>query len=164
MQKERPMTGKSRRGGFTLIEVLIVVVIMAVLAATIIPQFSTSTKDARESSLKFNLQSLRTQLELYKVQHNATLPDGTNNLKQLTSASDVTGALSATGLVDATHPYGPYVQNALPVQPFSGLNTVKLDTGAAGTLPTATAGVGGGWIYRASTGEIWIDNTNYVTW
>jgi general secretion pathway protein G len=164
MQGVMHMTCKSRRGGFTLIEVLIVVVIMAVLAATIIPQFSTSTKDARESSLKFNLQSLRTQIELYKVQHNSTVPDGTNNLKQLTSASDVTGALSTTGLVDATHPYGPYVQNALPVQPFSGLNTVKLDTGAAGTLPTATAGVGGGWIYRATTGEIWIDNTNYVTW
>jgi len=35
---------------------------------------------------------------------------------------------------------------------------------AAGTLATATAGVGGGWIYRPTTGEIWIDNTNYVTW
>ncbi|MBI3839858.1 MAG: type II secretion system protein [Planctomycetia bacterium] len=158
------MTGKSRRGGFTLIEVLIVVVIMAVLAATIIPQFSTSTKDARESSLKFNVQSLRTQLELYRVQHNATLPDGTNNLKQLTAATDVTGALSPTGLIDATHPYGPYVQNALPVQPFSGLNTVKLDTGAAGTLPTATASPGGGWIYRATTGEIWVDHPSYLTY
>ena len=157
------MSAKTRRGAFTLIEVLIVVVIMAVLAATIIPQFSTSTKDARESSQKFNLQSLRTQLELYKVQHGGALPTGTNNLEQLTKATDSTGAVSTTGLVDSTHPFGPYVANALPAQPFSGLNTVKLDTGAAGTAPTATAGVGGGWIYRAATGEIWIDHPSYVT-
>src|SRR3970282_1207807 len=93
-----------RRGAFTLIEVLIVVVIMAVLAATIIPQFSTSTKDARESSQKFNLQSLRTQLELYRVQHGGALPTGANNLEQLTKATDSTGAVSTTGLTDSTHP------------------------------------------------------------
>ncbi len=48
-----------RRNAFTLIEVLIVVIIMAVLAATIIPQFSSSTTDAKISSLKFNLAALR---------------------------------------------------------------------------------------------------------
>jgi general secretion pathway protein G len=158
------MNYKRGAAGFTLIEVLIVVVIMAVLAATIIPQFSSSTNDSRESSLKYNLQTLRTQIELYKTQHLGVSPDGTNNLKQLTAATDGTGALSPTGLVDATHTFGPYVQNALPIQAFSGLNTVKLDTGAAGTAPTATAAPGGGWIYRASTGEIWVDHPNYLTY
>ncbi len=156
------MSAKTRRGGFTLIEVLIVVVIMAVLAATIIPQFSTSTKDARESSLKFNLQSLRTQIELYKLHHGGAYPAGTNNLEQLTKATDTAGAVSTTGAPDATHPYGPYIHNALPAQPFSGLNTVLLDTGMAGTTPTATASPGGGWIYRASTGEAWINHPDYV--
>jgi prepilin-type N-terminal cleavage/methylation domain-containing protein len=158
-------SGSTRHSGFTLIEVLIVVVIMAVLAATIIPQFSTSTNDARESSQRFNLQSLRTQLELYKVQHGGSLPAGTNNLEQLTKATDATGAVSSTGLPDATHPFGPYVQGgALPAQPFSGLRTVTLDTGMAGSTPTATAAPGGGWIYRASTGEIWVDHPDYLTW
>ncbi len=159
------MTDKARRGGFTLIEVLIVVVIMAVLAATIIPQFSTSTKDARESNLKYNLQSLRTQIELYKVQHLGALPDGTLNLKQITAATDVTGVVSTSGQPDGTHPFGPYVgQGKIPEQPFSASNTVLLDTGMAGTTPTATASPGGGWIYRASTGEIWIDHPTYITW
>ncbi|MGD9722319.1 MAG: type II secretion system protein [Pirellulales bacterium] len=157
------MRSTTRRGGFTLIEVLIVVVIMAVLAATIIPQFSTSAKDARESNLKFNLQSLRTQLELYKLQHLGAYPTGTNNLEQLTKATDAQGAVSTNGLPDATHPFGPYVTGALPMQPFSNVNTVLLDTGMAGTTPTATAGNGGGWIYRASTGEVWIDHPTYVT-
>ena len=54
--------------------VLIVVIIMAVLAATIIPQFSSSTNDAKDSSLKFNLQTIRSQIEIYKVHHNGTMP------------------------------------------------------------------------------------------
>ena len=62
----------SRRSAFTLIEVLIVVVIMAVLAATIIPQFASSTTDAKVSALKFNLHGLRQQVEMYKLQHNGT--------------------------------------------------------------------------------------------
>ena len=52
---------------FTLIEVLIVVVIMAILAATIIPQFTDSTKDAKASTATFNLHTLRAQIELYRT-------------------------------------------------------------------------------------------------
>ena len=39
-----------KQNAFTLIEILIVVVIMAVLAAAIIPQFTDSTDDAKEST------------------------------------------------------------------------------------------------------------------
>ncbi len=63
------------RNAFTLIEVLIVVIIMAVLAATIIPQFSSSTEDAKRSTLEFNLHTIRSQIELYKVHHLGSAPD-----------------------------------------------------------------------------------------
>ena len=46
---------KAKKQGFTLVEVLIVVVIMAILAATIIPQFSDSTKDAKNIEAFVNL-------------------------------------------------------------------------------------------------------------
>ena len=153
------MSGKRHRDGFTLIEVLIVVVIMAVLAATIIPQFSSSTKDAKESSLKFNLNTLRSQIELYKLHHNGSLPDGTTNLKQLTSATNISGTTGAAG---TSFPYGPYVQNALPVNPFTNSNKVTLFAGAG--APTASGATDAGWLYRAATGDIWIDDTNYLTW
>ena len=65
---------RNRRNAFTLIEVLIVVIIMAVLAATIIPQFSSSTNDAKLSSVKFNLHTIRSQIEMYKVHHSGGLP------------------------------------------------------------------------------------------
>ena len=47
------MNAKAHRNAFTLIEVLIVVIIMALLAATIIPQFSSSTSDAKKSAVEF---------------------------------------------------------------------------------------------------------------
>jgi prepilin-type N-terminal cleavage/methylation domain-containing protein len=71
------MKRSARKSGFTLVEVLIVVVIMAILAATIIPQFTDSTSDAKASTTKFNLHTLRSQIELYKTQHNGVVPWGT---------------------------------------------------------------------------------------
>lgn len=157
------MVAKIRRGGFTLFEVLIIVVILAVLAATIIPQFVRSTREAQQGQWKSDLQSLRAQLDLYKLQHGGSYPSGANNLEQLTKATDAAGNVSNSGLADNTHPLGPYFSGNLPAQPVSGTSTVKLDAGAPGTAPAATAGNDGGWIYRASTGEIWIDHPDYVT-
>ena len=151
------MNTKSRRSAFTLIEVLIVVVIMAVLAATILPQFSSSTKDAKVSTLKFNLHTLRSQIELYKMHHNGLLPDGTNNLAQLTLASDVTGT---TGTAGTSFPYGPYVQGSIPVNPFTSSGKVTLYTGTA--APTASGAADAGYFYRASTGDIWVDDATYI--
>src|SRR5688500_1708203 len=83
-----PMNANSPRSGFTLIEILIVVVIMAVLAAAIIPQFRASTEDAKGSTLKFNLHTMRNQVALYKVHHRGTVPQiSANDLPQLRSAS-----------------------------------------------------------------------------
>src|SRR6476659_1356734 len=65
-----------RRSAFTLIEVLIVVVIMAILAATIIPQFTDSTKDAKQSTVRFNVHTLRSQIELYRTQRHSGRVDG----------------------------------------------------------------------------------------
>lgn len=58
---------KSRRG-FTLIEILIVVVILGILAAIVIPQFSSASNEAAISSVRSQLQTLRSQVELYRVQ------------------------------------------------------------------------------------------------
>ena len=55
--------------GFTLVEILIVVIILGILAAIVIPQFTNASQNARESSLQSTLQTLRSQIQLYKLQH-----------------------------------------------------------------------------------------------
>src|SRR5687767_4293824 len=134
----------ARRNGFTLVEVLIVVVIMAVLAATIIPQFAASTDDAKLSSLKFNVHTLRSQIAMYKTQHDGTYPTITAAaLPQLTSSTNKAGTIG-TG---ANFPYGPYMVGALPMNPFNDSNTVV----AAGAVPpTAVVGTAG-WQYDAAS-------------
>jgi general secretion pathway protein G len=143
------------RAAFTLIEVLIVVVIMAILAATIIPQFTDSTKDAKASTVKFNLATLRSQIQLYRTQHNGANPTGT--LVELTTTTDVSGAVG-TG---ANFVYGPYLRE-VPTNPFANSKAVKVissDPAAAGDV---TSG-GAGWLYNVTTGNVWIDHADYVT-
>ena len=64
----------TRRSGFTLVEILIVVIILGILAAIVIPQFTDASTSARTNSMTSSLQTVRSQLELYKVQHNDNYP------------------------------------------------------------------------------------------
>ena len=57
------------RTGFTLIEILIVVVILGILAAVVIPQFTNAADDASVSSARTQLQTMRSQIELYRAQN-----------------------------------------------------------------------------------------------
>ena len=143
---------RSRRTGFTLIEVLIVVVIMAVLAATIIPQFSSSTNDAKESSLQFNLKSIQSQIEMYKLHHLGDYPTVDDFAKQLTGKTDVDGKVKASG------EYGPYIQGDIPTNPFNGSNEI-VSVATEGTEPTAVVTGGAGWQYDATTGMIYPNNS-----
>lgn len=53
--------------GFTLVELLIVIVIIGILASIVIARFTGATKDAKETSLKGNLSGLRSQVEIYRA-------------------------------------------------------------------------------------------------
>src|SRR5258705_13414685 len=111
------MLARTRRTGFTLVEILIVVIILGILAAIVIPQFTNASQDARESSLLSQLQTLRSQIELYKLQHMDKLPNLVANWNPLTTKTDSSGAASA-----APDPLGPYMQSA-PTNPINTPNT-----------------------------------------
>ena len=72
MQKR--LLSRTRRA-FTLIEILIVVVILGVLAAIVIPQFTDASQDAMEATVRTELSTLRTQIELYNIQNPDTAYD-----------------------------------------------------------------------------------------
>ncbi len=109
------MKARNAEKGFTLVEILIVVVILGILAAIVIPQFTSASESARASSLASQLQTVRSQLELYQVQHNGNKPDLTTNWDQFT-ATTTQGGASGAG-------FGPYMQQA-PRNPFTGGTTV----------------------------------------
>jgi general secretion pathway protein G len=163
------------RKGFTLIEILIVVIILGILAAIVIPQFTNASKEAKQSALVTMVQSMRSQIALFKLQHNDMLP-GASPLKdtggmfaeatfwdQLTLFSKLDGTTAvakntATGFV-----YGPYMQS-IPVNPLvtAANGSAVKDTVFSGTL---AAGAGFGFIYDyaggSGSGKVWgVDATD----
>ncbi len=136
------------RSGFTLVEILIVVIILGILAAIVIPQFSDASTQARESSLRSDLQTMRGQIELYDIQHNDTLPgadSGTTFIEAMTGTTNVAGSKSGTDL-------GPYVL-AIPANPFNNLNTVREGGAAAGANAN-------GWRFDTTSGAFQADDAN----
>lgn len=81
--------------GFTLIEMIIVIIIMGIMAAVIIPQVSMTTEDAKLNTLKTDLTALRNAVEIYYVQHDNTYP-GT---KSITGGTPADAAAAATAFV-----------------------------------------------------------------
>ncbi len=122
------------RRAFTLVEVLIVVIVLGILAAIVVPQFSSASDDANTSALKTNLQSIRAQLELYKLQHNSSYPTLASFTAQMTAGTDADGAAGTD--------FGPYLMT-VPTNPFTNVNTVTDEA----------AGAGKGWYYNEDTGE-----------
>jgi type II secretion system protein G len=64
-----PTHARRSKRAFTLIEILIVVVILGILAAIVIPQFTNASQDAQVSAVKSQLQTIRSQIELYRVKN-----------------------------------------------------------------------------------------------
>jgi general secretion pathway protein G len=100
----------------------------------------------RASSMQSNLKTIRSQLELYKVQHNGQWPSDLS--VQLTKYTDADGNISDTQ--NEQFPLGPYLV-ALPKNPYTGTSEVTTvsDSQAEFEPPEGE----GGWWYNSATGE-----------
>jgi len=138
------------KSGFTLVEILIVVVILGILAAIVIPQFTEASTEAKLSSLCTDLQTMRSQIELYKVQHNDDLPGaGTASFADaLTGQTDISGAVGTD--------YGPYVQK-IPTNAFNDLDTVQVEAGSTGLGDGDT-----GWHFDSTNGAFHADTDDQM--
>ena len=158
-----------RNDGFTLVELLIVVIILAILAAIVVPQFTATTDDAREAALDTTLGNMRAAIDLYFQQHGeypSANTDGTNAqntplsfLWQLARFTDMNGDAVLTA--DPAHEFGPYLRKEeIPTEPMTNSNALEIIT--TGTLGmTATAGDPGGWKFDNVTGQFIANHSNW---
>lgn len=143
------------RGGFTLVEILIVVVILGILAAIVVPQFSNASSDARNSNLATTLASVRGQLEIFKGQHNDQPPQVTGMWTLMTGQSD-TNEVSIANPVGTR--WGPYLMSPAknPINGLTGVTSAAIDS-AAGWYYQPN-GIGFTFAARNSDGSV---NNNY---
>lgn len=129
--------------GFTLIEVLIVVVILAIVAALVIPSISQGRDKADEAALKENLRNLRRAIQLYTVDHGGQFPTLPNIEGQLTQFTNPAGQVSATKT--ATHTLGPYLPEVPKLNVGARKGNTRIHSADANDV---------GWIYTPATGAI----------
>ena len=61
---------------FTLIEILIVIVILGILAAIVVPQFTDAASGAQATSMRSQLSTIRSQIEVWRLRNNQSIPGG----------------------------------------------------------------------------------------
>lgn len=155
------------RSGFTLIEMLIVIIVLGILAMIVVPQVAVSTDDAKLKTLQTNLTTLRSAVELYYVQHNQTYPGEHDNagasgptaaasatafVEQLTQYTDIDGKVAK--VKDNTFKYGPYIKGgALPTNPFDSGSSVLCDVTETDITVKAQSGAAS-WKFYTGTGVL----------
>jgi prepilin-type N-terminal cleavage/methylation domain-containing protein len=133
----------NRQGGFTLIELVIIIVVLGILAAVAIPRYQDLTTEAKEAAARAALGGIRSGITIFYA--NQAVTTGT--------------AIWPSQIQLET--YGTVMAQGIPKNPY------QLDTNAPDSICTGVtrgvlvAGGRGGWCYLPTTGEIW-PNTNSV--
>ena len=145
------------RRAFTLVELLIAIIVVAVLAAIAIPKITSATRRSHETHLKAKLKSIRTAIERVKAD-TGLIP---KNLGQLDDASAPTELLDSAGNVAAPPANswtGPYIEPT----------TIGLDPGDSTKLKDPVCGGSFGYnsagkVTPCATG-VALDGSNMASW
>ena len=149
----RIQSGKTE---LTVMNAMILAIIVAILGAAAIPIIEMTSRQAKTSALLQNLATLRSQIELYKLDHRNHPPvlyEGT--LPQLIRSTNGDGVPGEAG---NEHPYGPYLRTGVPVNPLTGCSIV-MPTDA---FPPKAASGSSGWLYHQPTGQIAADLEGFL--
>lgn len=129
--------------GFTLVEILIVVVILGILAAIVVPQFTNAANESRVGNIATQVSTIETQLELFAARNNGVYPELTNEADW-------------QALVDAGYfksiPRNPF-DNSFAITAGATTLFVNAD-GDEDTTVSVVYNDGAGWLYNDATGNI----------
>ncbi len=131
-----------KRSGFSLVELVVVVLIMGILAAVAAPKLFDKMDDARKSATRQSLAVLRGGIDLYKA-------DAANN-----------GAYPAT--LDLLYT-NQLISGSFPKVEIGENQSDAVAAATESPIQNVVAG-GAGWIYDATTGEIRVNDANYIDW
>ncbi|MGI6294835.1 MAG: prepilin-type N-terminal cleavage/methylation domain-containing protein [Armatimonadota bacterium] len=135
---------RDRRKGFTLVELLVVIVVLAVLAAIVLPKFMDSSARSKEASLKTDLKLVRNAVATFQ----ADIGKYPNSLEDLVETDKAKVKDKDGNVVAASDWHGPYLES-LPADPISGNDFTY--TAATGKVTSSASGNG-------------LDGTAYNTW
>ncbi|HVP07495.1 MAG TPA: prepilin-type N-terminal cleavage/methylation domain-containing protein [Candidatus Acidoferrum sp.] len=131
----------SENRGFTLIELVIIIVILGILAAVAIPKYQDITAQAKEAACRGALGGLRSGISIYYA--NQAVTTGTATWPTLVQLSSI----------------GTVMAQAIPKNPYQ-LSTNAPDSIVTGVTKGTIVGARGGWAYDAATGNIWPNTTS----
>lgn len=120
---------------FTLVEILIVVVILGILAAIVVPNFTNAAQDARQETTVHELEKLRRAIDVHRARNSGGLPA-------------VTAGNGTWGVI-----IGPEYIKAAPINQWVG--GANGDVIVLGNAPDGAYQTTHGWIYNPATGDIW---------
>jgi general secretion pathway protein G len=139
-----------RQSGFTIIEILIVVTILAILAMIVVPQWTRASSDARQSQLDCDLRTVRAQIAIYQAQHAGRTPDLDQQGKPDTDnfVARLMGKTDSLGKLDKDGALGPYlvVWPTNPYVPGAAAGEVMF-----GTAPTPPGNSKTGWYFNTTS-------------
>jgi general secretion pathway protein G len=130
--------------GFTLVEILIVVVILGILAAIVVPQFTNAANESRVGNVATQVSTIETQLELWAARNNGAYPD-------LASAGEAWQDLVDDGYFKSI-PRNPFDNSsAITAGDINGFVDLS---GADDSTVSVLYNDGAGWYYDPATGNI----------
>lgn len=136
---------------------MIVVSILGIMGALAFPQYQDSARQAREAAAKSSLEILRSQSQLYKMQHDGLAPGYMGAMTapnsifqwQFVGTSALNGAASVSKTPTTTYPLGPYLME-LPKNPLNGQRAIKMVAGSV-TDWSSAVDANYGWLYQKET-------------